>query len=562
MDIAFSCETCGHQFQVDESLAGRKVKCKRCGHVFIIPGPGQSPAGSSRPMKAFGADDGSGAAGSRPIGATTRASRPGAASPPPARPPYGPSDPYAIDDDPYAIADEPPPPRGPRGLQDDDDFLPAGELVPVRAKMGMGPKKKPGGGYEMFDPIPGIFFLYLLGVVAVLGLWALIHSSGMVALACALAFVGLPLLLYGELGLLVKPFYESALHGLACLFVPIYPLYYLITRWSIMRGPFLNTLAGLCCLAIPMGIVVRFADSGEVVERAQVTQQVPFPEPTQASDPFGRAEELPPPGFPVGSRRTQLPTVEGPGRGDVRPNAPRPVAKREENIIVDVVEPTERVPNPEQGQPVETDFVTQALSDLNAGAAYQRKQALGRLMRAPGADARRVEVAKAIEPLLRDPDPWTRTDAAKALAVWGGKENTPALIGALNDSQFGVVWAVLDTFKALHDPAAAAAVAGHLGENRDRGKAVEALKAMGPEAEPAVIKYLNHTDVFVRMEAAKILKVIGGSDEGKAALYALLRRTNGNGLDAMAANDALRTLGPPKASAVKKRKSIVPRGKR
>lgn len=35
--IAFSCAGCGKAFQVDESLAGRRSRCKRCGAVTTIP---------------------------------------------------------------------------------------------------------------------------------------------------------------------------------------------------------------------------------------------------------------------------------------------------------------------------------------------------------------------------------------------------------------------------------------------------------------------------------------------------------------------------------------------
>ena len=35
--IAFSCEGCGKTFEVDDSLAGRKSRCKKCGAVTRIP---------------------------------------------------------------------------------------------------------------------------------------------------------------------------------------------------------------------------------------------------------------------------------------------------------------------------------------------------------------------------------------------------------------------------------------------------------------------------------------------------------------------------------------------
>ena len=39
MAIKVQCTSCGHSYQVPESLAGKKVKCKHCGKVFAIPSP-------------------------------------------------------------------------------------------------------------------------------------------------------------------------------------------------------------------------------------------------------------------------------------------------------------------------------------------------------------------------------------------------------------------------------------------------------------------------------------------------------------------------------------------
>lgn len=196
---------------------------------------------------------------------------------------------------------------------------------------------------------------------------------------------------------------------------------------------------------------------------------------------------------------------------------------------------------PGERRPPDSDAVAQMLFDLKSPALQRRKDALGRLMRLPADPSRRAEVSRAIEPMLKDADGFGRSDAAKALAVWGGPENTPALAAALKDPEFGVRWAVLDTFKALHDPAGAEAVAACL--LTDRGKAVEALRAMGSEAEPAVLKYLDHNDWGVRMDVCKLLREIG-SDACVPALYDLLRKNNGQGLDSMAASEALKTLDP------------------
>jgi HEAT repeat protein len=177
-------------------------------------------------------------------------------------------------------------------------------------------------------------------------------------------------------------------------------------------------------------------------------------------------------------------------------------------------------------RPAGTDAIGQAIFDLKSQFLQRRKDALGRLIRMPADPARRVEAAKAIEPMLKDPDSGGRGDAAKALAVWGGPENTPALVAALRDPEFGVRWAVLDTIKALHDPGAAEGVAAVI--LNDRGKVVEALKAMGPGAEDVVIKLLDHSDEGVRVEACHILLVIG-TRKCVPVLEGMIRRTNGLG---------------------------------
>jgi hypothetical protein len=39
MQITFTCEHCGHHFEVDESLAGKHRHCKNCGKEMDVPSP-------------------------------------------------------------------------------------------------------------------------------------------------------------------------------------------------------------------------------------------------------------------------------------------------------------------------------------------------------------------------------------------------------------------------------------------------------------------------------------------------------------------------------------------
>lgn len=189
--------------------------------------------------------------------------------------------------------------------------------------------------------------------------------------------------------------------------------------------------------------------------------------------------------------------------------------------------------------PASGDFTDIVLHDLSSTSPQARKAALVRLSRAPAND-RREEVAKAVEPILKDPEAFDRTEAAKVLAVWGGPETVPALVKALKDPEVFVRWAVLDALKMLKDPESADAIADAMKSSPDRGKAVEALREIGTPAEDAVLKCLNSGDTFVRMDACKILADIG-TNKSIPALRKLSQRRHG--LDSMAARDALQALG-------------------
>ncbi len=39
MPITFECDQCRREYRVDESLAGKRVKCKQCSHLLTIPSP-------------------------------------------------------------------------------------------------------------------------------------------------------------------------------------------------------------------------------------------------------------------------------------------------------------------------------------------------------------------------------------------------------------------------------------------------------------------------------------------------------------------------------------------
>jgi hypothetical protein len=156
--------------------------------------------------------------------------------------------------------------------------------------------------------------------------------------------------------------------------------------------------------------------------------------------------------------------------------------------------------------PPNADAVTKALYNLKSDSAHRRMEAV-RTLKDTLPDERRGEVVKALEPLVNDKDHFTREGAIEALGVWGTKETTPVLLRAMKqkDSRGAAITAL----GRLKDERAIEPIAERLEDFFDRGPAAEALKKMGPAAEDAVLKQLNHTDNQVRDAACNILKAIG-----------------------------------------------------
>jgi hypothetical protein len=163
-------------------------------------------------------------------------------------------------------------------------------------------------------------------------------------------------------------------------------------------------------------------------------------------------------------------------------------------------------------KPLTTKELTEALGDLRSGELGRRRAGAQRLAKAVPKD-RRSEVAKALVGHVGDQDVPTRQAVARALAVWATREEVPALAKAVADPDYFVRAAILDALGRLKDARAAAAVAQRLADLGDHGKASQVLQAMGPEAAKVVVEYLPHQNLWTRLEACKILKIIGTKDQ-------------------------------------------------
>jgi hypothetical protein len=354
--------------------------------------------------------------------------------------------------------------------------------------------------------------VWLIGII----LAACRIGLGAMAALGGVFLIGMLMVSTGGITSLIVPFFESAVQGLLCFFVPFYQLYYLITRWQPMKRPFLLWLGGIALLGGAGLMFALLPTNREPVALADRPEAAESDAPANPAAPGEGPAETPE------ATEAQAPPVnpQDPAAVPVRsmPGGAPPFFRR-----------------PRGNTAAGDAFVDEVLVSLRSPQLGDQRRALRRLRGVPPTD-RSVEVAKAVEPLLQDPDGFTRSDAARALAVWGGPENIPALIDALRDPSFGVRWAVLDTLKALKDPSSVPALVEVLATN-DAGKAAEALKAIGSGAEDAVIPCLRESGARCR-EACNILKVIG-TEKSIPELRALALTT---GFESHFAREALKEI--------------------
>src|SRR5436305_1174714 len=192
MTIVFSCANCGKRFERDDSVAGKKGKCKQCGHIFVIPTlravapqpasrqpasrrgeaeawPARQAATVPDPFDRFGLDE--------PLSAPKSASST-----------YMPS---------YADEEELPPPK-------------RIGATPSRPRNESSGSRSSSDRRGFWDGIPGPMYMVIFGTVACAAVLAFLVPSTGIFLLIAAGASFLILWLYAALGMLVLPFQESA----------------------------------------------------------------------------------------------------------------------------------------------------------------------------------------------------------------------------------------------------------------------------------------------------------------------------------------------------------------
>lgn len=245
MKINFSCERCGHTFEVDESLIGKHGHCKGCGHEMIVPSSGFRLA----PLPEA-ADKGHNTA---PQAATKQPSAPrkrreenvGLApveKVEKAADRRRDSDEDEVDDGkPYDLDSdyEPPPSAVPSSSVPVLMEARAGWRHTVRVLQGK---------LAVFEDA---IYLVLM-VFWVIGAGAFLFELKPLAWSMlgALVLCSILLLFLGGIEVFVKPFQESLRHGLAFVLLPPYAIYYVATRWKEMKRPFRKAVGAFVPLIV------------------------------------------------------------------------------------------------------------------------------------------------------------------------------------------------------------------------------------------------------------------------------------------------------------------------
>jgi hypothetical protein len=244
MSVTAVCTGCQKAFKAPDEYAGKKVKCKNCGTPFRIPGPAAMAPASASPAPAKAAPAGASRAPAKAAPAVARTA--------PARKPAAP---VAVDEGEYGVSDD--------DWSTLEAAAPAPRYVPSAGAVAAAPAYAPaavsratvypstastvaarhGGavpkaGMDAFMMVQlGAFGLPLL----LLLLGAMIPALSTVGILLA-TFVAMGFILWGQIGCLICASREGC--GFFYMFVPLYPVYFILTHFDECAPYIIRTIAG------------------------------------------------------------------------------------------------------------------------------------------------------------------------------------------------------------------------------------------------------------------------------------------------------------------------------
>lgn len=178
-------------------------------------------------------------------------------------------------------------------------------------------------------------------------------------------------------------------------------------------------------------------------------------------------------------------------------------------------------PPPEPPEQVERPLtLDEALVHVRGGDFSNQQKAAQALLKMPVLDQRRADVVAALRAAIDNREKHApRHEIVEALGKWATPAETPYLLKLLDDEDGNIKIKAMAALGKLKDPRAAEPLTQRLTEGPYRAAASQALKDLGPAAEKPVAALLDHQDAGLRIEACRILKVIGT----KASYPALAR---------------------------------------
>lgn len=299
MPIKVTCQ-CGKSFAAKDELAGKAVKCPNCQQPLRIPGGTSTPAKAAAP-KAAGTPAKAAGAPAKPAAKPAAKPTPKPAAKPAAKPPSGSSSGIGIGEEvqPFGLSDSAlsevglmkqaanarPCPGctaplaldavicikcgfntilgrrmdtikvGNKGGPEGHGALTA-ELM-ERAADTMDEdaneeKKKTGEGMPWWG-----YLLGMLGLVGFMATMTLMEQEQAIFMAgCVIITCAVLLGFYSGIRILIEAFNESFVQGLLYLFIPLYPLFYVITRWDKVGTYFIMNLGASVIAVLGYGAII------------------------------------------------------------------------------------------------------------------------------------------------------------------------------------------------------------------------------------------------------------------------------------------------------------------
>jgi hypothetical protein len=153
-------------------------------------------------------------------------------------------------------------------------------------------------------------------------------------------------------------------------------------------------------------------------------------------------------------------------------------------------------------------FFQRTRAELDDANIITRRDALQRLATMQP-NNQRAEVAKKLIELTEIDNPHIRRPAVVALGVWGSAEEVPALLKAMEHQDVFTRREALKVIGRFRDPQTVAPVIRCFRDFRTRADADKALCELGNMAERDVLVLLKEQDVFLKRDAMKVLTHIG-----------------------------------------------------